>query len=564
VKPFTSRVTAFLAAGLLAVSLPNFAHTESLSGSYLAATQANFNNDHLAASKYYADALARDPQNPGLMQRLLFAYLAIGEVKKGVAVARRLDGAVGDSQLAKLVLMTDDIERGDFDAAIEYFGDDAIFSPLLGGLAKSWILLGRGQMSDAIAEFDTVSENDAMRVFSTYHKALALALAGDFVGADALLSADGERANRISRSSIIAHVQIMAQLDKRDEALALIDDVMNGSADEELLMLREKIAAGDAVAFDHIQNPADGIAEMYFTLASVLVGDRNDRFGLVYVRLAEFLRPHSIETLLLAAEMLEDQGQHALAVKSYDKVPPGHPLFYSAEIGRADALFADNKSEAAIEVLRELTKTHPDNSSVFTSLGDALRRMSLFSEASEAYNSAIALMGDPAPNQWFVYYARGVSFERDGQWDKAEADFRFSLELSPNQPLVLNYLGYGLVEKRLQLDEAQKMIENAVSQRPADGYITDSLGWVLYRLNKFDEAVPHVERAVELLPVDPIINDHLGDVYWMVGRKLEAEFQWRRALSFEPDLEADVDRIRLKLEIGLDEVLKSEKITVSE
>jgi len=122
---------------------------------------------------------------------------------------------------------------------------------------------------------------------------------------------------------------------------------------------------------------------------------------------------------------------------------------------------------------------------------------------------------------------------------------------------VLNYLGYGLVEKRLKLDEAQKMIETAVAKRPDDGYITDSLGWVLYQFGKFEEAVAPMERAIELLPVDPIINDHLGDVYWKVGRKLEARFQWRRAMSFKPE-EKDLARIRLKLEIGLDEVLKRE------
>ena len=161
------------------------------------------------------------------------------------------------------------------------------------------------------------------------------------------------------------------------------------------------------------------------------------------------------------------------------------------------------------------------------------------------------------PNHWFLYYARGITLEREGKWDAAEADFRFALKLSPDQPLVLNYLGYGMVEKNINLEEAQQMIETAVAKQPNDGYITDSLGWVLYRVGKFAEAVSPLEKAIELMPVDPIINDHLGDAYWMVGRKLEAAFQWRRALSFEPE-EADAARIRLKLEIGLDAVMNSE------
>jgi len=122
---------------------------------------------------------------------------------------------------------------------------------------------------------------------------------------------------------------------------------------------------------------------------------------------------------------------------------------------------------------------------------------------------------------------------------------------------VLNYLGYSLVEKQEKLEEALEMIERAVEARPDSGYIVDSLGWALYRLGRYEEAVGHMERAAELLPVDPIVNDHLGDVYWAVGRRTEARFQWNRALSFDPEPE-EAERIRRKLEVGLDAVLAEE------
>ena len=152
---------------------------------------------------------------------------------------------------------------------------------------------------------------------------------------------------------------------------------------------------------------------------------------------------------------------------------------------------------------------------------------------------------------------RGIAHERLKQWDKAEADLRRALELKPGQPQVLNYLGYSFVELRTNMDEALDMIVRAVKAQPNDGYITDSLGWVLYRMGRYQEAVPHMERAAELVPVDPIINDHLGDVYWAVGRKREARFQWNRALSFDPE-EQDAERIRRKLAVGLDKVLEEE------
>lgn len=552
IKHWVLSVTMAAGLGLMPGALP----AESLAGAYLAATQAGYDNDYEAAARYYTKALARDPDNPALMQNALLSFLSKGDVKQARAIARRMEAINADSQLSQLVTMTDLIQTGDFDGAKDLFAAGVEFSPLLDGLMQGWIFLGLGQMSEAIARFDEMGRNPAMKAFSDYHRAMALAVVGDFEAAEGLLAGKGQPI-RIGRGSLLAHITILSQLDRNDEALAMVDLALNGSGDPEVLDLRQRLVAGETLPFTHVSNAVDGSAEVLMSLATVLAGDDNDRFGLIYGRLAESLRPASTEAILLVADLLKAQGQYKLAAENYNKVPTDSPVFFSAEIGRAEALMADGKPDASIEVLNTLAKTHSQIPSVLTSLGDALRRESRFAEASEAYSKAIDLMPDPQPGHWFLYYARGITLEREGEWDDAERDFRFALELSPDQPLVLNYLGYGLVEKRIKLVEAQQMIETAVARRPNDGYITDSLGWVLYRLGKFPEAVPHMERAVELLPVDPIINDHLGDAYWKVGRKLEAQFQWRRALSFEPE-EAEAERIRKKLDVGLDVVLESE------
>jgi len=191
-----------------------------------------------------------------------------------------------------------------------------------------------------------------------------------------------------------------------------------------------------------------------------------------------------------------------------------------------------------------------------------MRQQDRFEEAVTAYDKAIAIAEEAGGSSWFLLYARAICHERTGNWEQAEADFRAALELNPGQPQVLNYLGYSLVEKRVKLEEALEMIEQAVAASPDSGYIIDSLGWALYRLGRYQEAVPHMERAVELMAVDPVVNDHLGDVYWAVGRYREAEFQWSRALSFMDQAETvedvDPDRIRRKLDVGLDEVLAEE------
>lgn len=183
-------------------------------------------------------------------------------------------------------------------------------------------------------------------------------------------------------------------------------------------------------------------------------------------------------------------------------------------------------------------------------MGDLLRGKERFAEAVVAYDKAMARIGAVEPRHWALLYSRGIALERSKQWPRAEADFLKALELNPDQPYVLNYLGYSWVEHGIHLDKALTMIETAVKLRPEDGYIVDSMGWVLFRLGRYAEAVPHLERAVELRPSDPTINDHLGDAYWRVGRENEARFQWDRALVLKPSPE-EAREIQTKLKRGL-------------
>ncbi|MGG7645157.1 tetratricopeptide repeat protein [Rhodovulum sp. YNF3179] len=527
------------------------------SGAYLAGRTASLASDFGAAKRYYTEAVARDPGNLRLLENALVAYVGLGDIDGGRPIARQLVDKGTESQLAGLVMLAANLKSGDFDAVESAFDAGASYSPLIDGLVRGWALLGQGRMSDASAQFDEVSSSGAMADFGQYHKALALAVVGDFEGADAILSQGSGAAARVSRGALVAHAQILSQLERNAEALEMLNDALQGASDPRLEALRDRIEAGETVAYDFITTAQDGAAEVFYALASALRPEASAQHTLLYARMAEYLRPDSLDILLLSAELLEDMGQFDLATATYDKVPRDHPGFYSAESGRAQALYSAGKPDAAVEVLKQLAKSRPEIPNIHISLGDMLRREERYEEAATAYDRALDLLPDPQPTHWFIYYARGIVHERIDDWPQAEADFRKALELSPGQPLVLNYLGYSLVEKREKLDEALAMIEQAVEARPNDGYITDSLGWVLYRLGRYAEAVVPMERAVELLPVDPIVNDHLGDVYWMVGRKLEAEFQWKRALSFDPEPEEE-KRIRRKLEVGLDQVLEDE------
>lgn len=552
--PFCARLTALA----LAVGLPmSPAMADVNAGAYLAARQAGMLSDYRAASQYYTQALIADRANPELLESTINAFIGLGQADRAVPVARRLAQSGAESQLASLVLLFDSAARGSWDALIDDLEAGLSVGPLFDGLVTGWAHVGAGRMGDALAAFDEVAESAGVEAFGFYHKALALAFAGDFEGAERILSGDTGTGIRLTRRGIIAYASILSQLGRLDSAITLLDDSFGASEDPVVGLYRERLEAGEAIPFTAVVRPADGVAEVLYSIGNALAGETSSAYTLIYARLAQALRPDHIEAVLLAASLLEDLERYELAVEAYAEVPTDDPSYHVAELGRAAALERSGRTETAIEVLEQLAESHGDVSVVHMTLGDTLRRAERFAEATAAYDRAIDLIPAPEPGHWVLYFARGITLEREDRWPEAEADFRKALELNPDQPQVLNYLGYSLVELQTNMDEALELIERAVAARPDSGYITDSLGWALYRLGRFEEAVEPMERAVELEPVDPIINDHLGDVYWAVGRKREAEFQWHRALSFDPEPE-NAERIRRKLEIGLDAVLEEE------
>ena len=554
-----TRILAIVLSALVGTTAPVVAPTataQNVAGPYLAATQANFRNDYAAAARYYSEAAAEDADNPFLLQNAILNLVIAGEFPASIPFAKQLESLGADMQLGGLILVADAIERDAYGAAMDLLErDDLRLNPLLAGLLKGWVAAGMGETTRAGALLDEMSADTNFGELAQYHKALVFALAGNFDGASEIFAGDENGPLRVNRASVIAHAEALMQLDQREEAIAVIETALANGRSSELISLRERIVAGEDVPFSYVANPREGAGEVFLTLATALGQEDAGRFALLYARLAQIVRPNYVDALVLTADIFEEQRQYALSTADYAQVPQSSPIFRSAEIGRANALASGGDAPAAIKALENLAQLFPEDRFVHVALGDMLRHEERYDSAVESYSAAIALIDEAAPSDWRTYYVRGIAYERLDSWDNAEADFRASLDLSPDQPLVLNYLGYSLVEKRMKIEEAKDMIERAVAARPNDGYITDSLGWVLYRLGQFEQAVPHMERAAELLPTDPIINDHLGDVLYKVGRRNEAIFQWKRALSFDPEPEA-AEMIRLKLEIGLDAALE--------
>jgi tetratricopeptide (TPR) repeat protein len=548
-----------LSALLQAVAVPAVAQDPS--GAYLAARQARTTGDFSAAAKYYAQALTLDSSNPALLENATVAYLALGQIDRAIAVARKMEDDDLRSQVAQITLIAEETRNEDWDALIARVEDMRGAGDLADGLLTAWAHLGAGDVTEALAAFDAVAEERGLRSFAFYHKALALASVGDFEAADQVFSGDGDGPVQQTRRGVMAWAQILSQLGQHQRAVEVIDATFGNDPDPQVADLRARVAAEDAVPFDLIRSPRDGVAEVFFSLARALRQDATDEFVLLYARVAEAIRPGHVDAIITVAELLESMEQYDLSIAAYKKVPRDHPSYHVAELGRAEVLRRDDRPDAAIEVLDQLVQTYPELADVHVAAGDLYRTQEQYADAVTSYDRAIELLTERDNPQWFVHYARAISHERQDNWEEAEADFRRALELNPGHPQVLNYLGYSMVEKGIHFDEALDMIERAVAEQPESGYIVDSLGWALYRLGRYDEAIVHMERAAELMPTDPVINDHLGDVLWAVDRKAEARFQWKRALSLhesDPSPDLEPDRVRRKLAVGLDAVLEEE------
>ena len=526
-------------------------------GAYLAASVAATEADYQSAAAWYARAVLADPTNPALLDGSVVSNLGIGEIGLAAEMARRLLDTGTKSQTAYLALIARNAKADDYAAILKDAAAGNSAGALVDDLVVAWANLGLGQMSEATETFDKIAKTKGLEAFGLYHKALALAQAGDFEGADEILSGRAAGPLVVMRRGAIAQIEILSQLERNPEAIALIDRSFVPGNDLQIDDLRRRLVAGEPLPFDIVRNATDGLAEVFFTTATALNGEADDGYTMIYARIAAHLRPDHTEAILMTAGLLEKQGQHDLATAAYALIPPTDPAFHIAEIGRADATFAAGRKEASLEILQALARSHAQLLTVQLALADGLRRQERFADALKPYDAAIAMVATPGPQHWSIFYSRGICRERNGDFALAEADMRKALELQPNEPQVLNYLGYSLVDRGEKLDEALAMIERAVAGKPDSGYIIDSLAWAYYRLGRYSEALAPMEQASLLEPVDPVVTDHLGDVYWAVGRTREAEFQWRRALSFAP-LEKDATRIRLKLEVGLDAILAQE------
>jgi tetratricopeptide (TPR) repeat protein len=524
---------------------------ESETGSFLAGQQALADLHTADAAQYFSNAAKDDWDNPVLVDRAFFALGADGQVERAAETARHLLEIDPDNEMAKLVIATHELKNGQFPAAmdqLEGMGTDS-FGGITGSILRAWALIGDGKTDAALALMDQIGA-DGLEEFLYFHKALMLDIAGK---TDAAIESArlAYETDPLDVRLVEAYVRMLGNAGRFDDATAIITEYEADGRTYPLIdAVEASIKAGMAPG-PFATSVQVGAAEMFQGVGFALARDGGRDYAVFFLQMAKYLSPEADVIDLTIGQILDLAGQYELANRVYEAVPQSSPLKPTAALQVAENFDAMGDRDEAIRRLNNIVVSRPDDLDAVSVLGDMLRSDERYAEAAEAYTKALELTPGDGAGDWRFYYVRGIAYERAKEWPKAESDFLKALDLNPNQPQVLNYLGYSWVDQGTNLDRALDMIQRAVSASPNDGYIIDSLGWAFFRLGRFEDAVEVLEQAVQLLPNDPEINDHLGDAYWRAGRTLEAKFQWNVASSVD-DVGNVRTRVQPKLAGGLD------------
>ncbi|MGF9562693.1 tetratricopeptide repeat protein [Neorhizobium sp. JUb45] len=545
----------------------------SFSGAFLAARTADVDHDYPNAITLYRKALELEPANTEIRERLMLSLLMSGDFDGALPFANELKTDEGVERITTIVRGLDDIRNRKFAEAeklLTYKGSNDL-DRITHTLLAAWARVGAGKGKEALTLVRGMKGPAWFKVFTDYHLGAMALVSGDINTARSSLTSAITNDDGVATTpdtfmrAIMALARLEASQGNKQKALDTIavgDRLISNYAP--LKALRQSIEAGDKPD-QQVTTATEGAAAVLFSVGGALNRQGAEEMVSLYLHMSHALDPKSADTLILLGGIAEKLEQPKQAIALYEKVPADSPMRRISELQLGLTLAQTGEVDKAREHLKNLIASDPSDLRSYLAYGSVLSDAKDYKAMAENYDKAVAVIGPIArPADWTIFFQQAISYERLKQWDKAEPAFRKSLELNPEQPQVLNYLGYSFVDMNRNLDEGMAMIKKAVDARPDDGYIVDSLGWAYYRLGQFEEAVTELERAVQLRAGDAAINDHLGDAYWRVGRKLEANYQWKRALTMEPE-EAEIPKIKEKIENGLPpaEPIKRAETTVT-
>lgn len=529
------------------------AETRSLLGNYLAGRFARAQQDTESAAAFYGQALTSDPTNEVLLEQAFQMETLAGNWVKAIPLAEKLAETQPSHRMSHFLLGIAAFKTGNYDKADNHFkaASENPIGELTAAIARGWTKLAAGDKTGALASVDLPKQPEWAQFYLRYHRALMADIAGRKADARAAYEKMFKQDSRTLRTSL-AYSQHAAFYGDLKLAKQVLKDQLDKTQGEPHPLAKDLFARLDSGAKMPllVTTPAEGLAEVFYGLGEALTGEGGVSLGTLYLQLALYTKPDHAFALAALASAQETARRYDDAITTYDRIPAGSALQNAIDIRKAFNLNSLERPDEAKKLLEHLAKKDPKDIRPLEALGNIARSRKEYADAVTYFSRALALIGKPDQRHWSYLYARGTAYERLKNWPAAEADLKRALALSPDQPLILNYLGYSWIDQGRNMKEGMKLIEKAVQLKPDDGYIVDSLGWAHYKQGNYKDAVKFLERAVEIKPEDPTLNDHLGDAFWQVGREREARFQWGQALSLNPEPE-DLEKIKAKMDSGL-------------
>ena len=525
-------------------------------GTYLAARVAHLRQDLNTAADYYVKSINLGADNTEIIGRAYVLLTSEGRIDEAAEYAKMAQQKGDKGNFIHFVVMTDEMQKQNYANALESLQKihDKVYQASILPLFEAWIYAGEGKQKEALNVLKKFKDDKSLVSLYYMHNGMLNDYFGNIEEAQKAFDTVVNNENlELSYRSLQIIGNFYIRNGKQEEAAALVKKYYDKNFQARMLLeLYQDIQTSDASATPKlIDSPQKGQAEALFNIGTIFRGYQSD-ISQIFTALALYLNPQHDVALVSMADLLENNQRYNEAIKEYAKISPQSPIYFMAQLKISSIYMQERQNQKALEKLKNLLELYPNDYQVLFNLGEISRIMNQPEKAIKYYNKALKSAPKVAKQDWTIYYALGMAYERSGQWNKAEEVLQEALKISNRHPFVLNYLGYSWLQHNENSNEALYMIFEAYRQNPEDGHIMDSLGWALYRMGKYEDSIKVLERAAEYLPGNAIVCDHLGDAYWQVGRKDEARFQWQHALILKEDAEElNKDVIRGKISDGL-------------
>lgn len=531
-------------------------------GAFLRIVEAIHLGDDSQAAQSSLTALRADPQNSELLHQAFVSNVIAGSLES-VPLARRVEKEHNFAIVATMVLGNDAVLHGQWQLAHDYFlkisGDP--IGHMLVPFLLAWCQQAQGQSSQAIESLLHVPPS-IFAPFYLMHAALIAQISGETWRADNLFDKSYKIMPGYDLLLARSYAALLYGNGHPQKAAQLV---------QHLLDVDPVLAPSYREFKNHINDfpvktPREGIAQSYVLLASLLRQQGHEQSAMggdtatlnalqfneaarLMLGFALIMKPGLADACLLLAEIQDEEHHPVSARKTLQNVSPNDPLYPVAQFRLAIFDITSSHSAEAIDILQKLAKNTPQQAIIERALGNAYSGEKRWSDAIAAYSSAIDLAArqDNKAVDWTLYFLRGMAYYEINDWPSAKSDVQKALTYNPDEPSLLNFLGYGMTEQRENLLDAERVLRKAHVLDPSDATVTDSLGWVYIKRGRLETGIGLLEKAAERIPDDPQVNYHLGVAYWEAGRKIEAVDEWNVALGLHPE-PSDEKKIRQALQ----------------